>query len=138
MNNRLFARRYAEITRRKIYEASLDLGQEAWETEKMARSFFQLLEAKLDLQNRKDPPTEEEVREAVEQLKDVGRFGIFVALVIIPGGVVSLMGLELLARRFGIRTINLIPSSFRKRNKHLLPDIKQGSRKPEDDHEIEL
>ena len=87
----------------------------------MARSFFKLLEAKLDLSGRKEPPTEEEVKAAIEQLKDVGRFSIFTTLVILPGGVVSLVGLELLARKFGIKSFNLIPSSFRKRNKGNLP-----------------
>ena len=62
-----------------------------------------------------------EVKAAIEQLKDVGRFSIFATLVILPGGVVSLLGLELLARRFGIRGFNLIPSSFRKRKRSNLP-----------------
>ena len=105
----LFARKYAA------------LGKEAGETEQMARSFFKLLESKLDLSGRKEPPTEEEVKAAIEQLKDVGRFSIFTTLVILPGGVVSLLGLELLARKFGIKGFNLIPSSFRKRKVRNLP-----------------
>lgn len=117
----LFARKYASRTRELLDEGVRALGEEAGETEKMARSFFKLLEAKLDLSGRKEPPTEEEVRAAIEQLKDVGRFSIFTTLVILPGGVVSLLGLELLARRFGIRGFNLIPSSFRRRRKSNLP-----------------
>ena len=58
---------------------------------------------------------------AIEQLKDVGRFSIFTTLVILPGGVVSLLGLEMLARRFGMKGFNLIPSSFRKKRKPDLP-----------------
>jgi len=91
----------------------------------MARSFFKLLEAKLDLSGHKDPPTEEEVKAAIEQLKDVGRFSFFTTMVILPGGVVSLLGMELLARKFGIRGFNLIPSSFRKQKKTNLP-VKPG------------
>ncbi|MCD4710193.1 MAG: hypothetical protein K8R52_05055, partial [Bacteroidales bacterium] len=96
-------------------------GEETEETEQMARSFFKLLEAKLDLSGRTEPPSEEEVKAAIEQLKDVGRFSIFTTLVILPGGVVSLMGLELLARKFGIRGFNLIPSSFKKKRRSNLP-----------------
>ena len=117
----LFARKYASKTKGLIDEGVRALGEEAEETEQMARSFFKLLEAKLDLSGRKEPPTEEEVKAAIEQLKDVGRFSIFTTLVILPGGVVSLVGLELLARKFGIKSFNLIPSSFRKRKKSNLP-----------------
>lgn len=117
----LFARKYAAKTKKLIDEGVDIVGEEAGETEQMARSFFKLLEAKLDLSRRKEPPSEEEVKAAIEQLKDVGRFSIFTTLVILPGGVVSLLGLELLARRFGIRGFNLIPSSFRKRMKSNLP-----------------
>jgi len=117
----LFARKYAVKTKHLINEGVAIVGEEAGETEQMAVSFFKLLEAKLDLSRRKEPPSEEEVKAAIEQLKDVGRFSIFTTLVILPGGVVSLLGLELLARRFGIKWFNLIPSSFRKRQKSNLP-----------------
>lgn len=117
-----FARKYAMKTSRLIGKGIRAVGQEAEETEQMARSFFRMLEAKLDLSGRTDPPTEEEVKAAIEQLKDVGRFSIFATLVILPGGVISLAGLELLARKFGIRGFNLVPSSFRKKRKSNLPD----------------
>ena len=116
-----FARKYAEKTSRLITEGVKAVGQEAGETEVMARSFFKMLEAKLDLSGRTAPPTEEEVKAAIEQLKDVGRFSIFATLVILPGGVVSLLGLEILARKFGIRGFNLVPSSFRKKKDDNLP-----------------
>jgi hypothetical protein len=117
----LFARKYAIKTRALIEEGARALGEEAGETEQMATSFFKLLEAKLDLSGRKEPPTEEEVKAAIEQLKDVGRFSIFTTLVILPGGVVSLLGLEMLARKFGLKGFNLIPSSFRKKHISNLP-----------------
>jgi hypothetical protein len=110
-----FAKKYAAKTSVLIQEGVRAVGEEAEETEQMARSFFKMLEAKLDLSGRTEPPTEEEVKAAIEQLKDVGRFSIFTTLVILPGGVISLLGLELLARRFGIKGFNLIPSSFRRK-----------------------
>ena len=112
-----FARRYADRTGDLIFKSLKALGKEAEETEQMVRSFFRILESKLNLSERSDPPTQEEVKAAIEQLKDVGRFSIFTTLVILPGGVISLVGLELLARRFGIREFTLIPSSFKKRKR---------------------
>lgn len=116
-----FARKYASKTSQLIRDGVATMGEEAEETEKMARSFFRMLEARLDLSGRTEPPTEEEVRAAIEQLKDVGRFSVFATLVILPGGVVSLLGLELLARKFGIRGFNLVPRSFRKKKGSNLP-----------------
>ncbi len=116
-----FAKKYAAKTNDLISKGVKAVGQEAEETEQMARSFFKILEAKLNLNDRTDPPSEEEVKAAIEQLKDVGRFSIFATLVILPGGVVSLLGLELLAKRFGVKGFNLIPSSFRKKKKSNLP-----------------
>jgi len=121
IRSRRFAKKYAEKTSKLISEGVTAFGKEAEETEQMALSFFKLLEAKLDLSGRKEPPTEEEVKAAIEQLKDVGRFSFFTTMVILPGGVVSLLGLELLARKFGIKGFNLIPSSFRKKKKTNLP-----------------
>ena len=70
------------------------------------------------------------MKEAIEQLKDVGRFTVFTALVIIPGGVISLVGLELLARRFGVKGFNLIPSSFRKMKKEQAKQEEEAGRDP--------
>lgn len=122
-----FAIRYASKTCDLISQGIKAIGQEADETERMARSFFKMLEAKLNLNGRTDAPTEEEVKAAIEQLKDVGRFSLFATLVILPGGVVSLIGLELLARKFGVHGFNLVPSSFRNKKKSNLPANPNGS-----------
>jgi hypothetical protein len=113
--NRLFANRYARKARLFIDRTMKGFDQEAGETREMAGSFFRLLEHKLRLHDRTEPPGREEVRAAVEQLKDVGRFSVFVTAVIFPGGVISLMGLELLARKYGVN-FSLIPSAFRKKD----------------------
>lgn len=117
-----FAKKYAAKTSELISQGMKAVGEEAGETEQMARSFFKMLEAKLDLSGRTEPPTEAEVKAAIEQLKDVGRFSIFTTLVILPGGVISLLGLEMLARKFGIKGFNLVPSSFRKKRGSNLPE----------------
>jgi hypothetical protein len=66
------------------------------------------------LHERTVPPSEQEVLEAIEQLKDIGRLSVFTTAVILPGGVISLWGLELLARKYGIE-FTFIPSAFRKK-----------------------
>ena len=111
--SKLLARLYVRQAIKGINKFMTGLGQEAGETRQMAESFYKMLEHKLNLSNRTEPPTKEEVREAITQLKDVGRLGIFISAVIFPGGVFSLMGLELLARKLGIR-FSFIPSSFKK------------------------
>jgi hypothetical protein len=111
---RMFANRYARKAKYHIDKVLMGIDKEAVETREMASSFFRLLEHELNLNDRTDPPTKEEVKAAVEQLKDVGRFSIFVTAVILPGGVISLIGLELLARQYGIN-FSIIPSAFRKK-----------------------
>ncbi len=117
--HRLFARRYARKAKHFIDNAMTGMDKEANETREMADSFFRLLEHKLNLKERSDPPSREEVKAALEQLKDVGRFSIFVTAVVLPGGVVPLIGLELLAKKFGVRNFTLVPSSFRKNKQNL-------------------
>jgi hypothetical protein len=113
---KLFANRYAKKAKVHLDKVLKDVDREAEETREMASSFFRLLEHKLNLSTRPDPPSKEEVKAALEQLKDVGRFSIFVTAVILPGGVISLIGLELLARQYGIK-FSLIPSAFKKQKK---------------------
>ena len=113
-----FARHYADKTWGALKKGMKAVGKEANETEEMAISFFKLLEHKLNLKERTDPPTEEEVKRAIEQLKDVGRFSFFATMVVLPGGVISLIGLELLAKKIGLKDFTLIPTSFRKKGKH--------------------
>jgi hypothetical protein len=112
---------FADKAWKAIQSGARKFGNEATETREMAQSFFRLLEHKLNMQERTEPPTEEEVKEAIEQLKDVGRFSVFTTAVIFPGGAISLMGLELLARKYGIH-FTFIPSAFRKNAEWKHPD----------------
>lgn len=109
------ARRFATWAKKSITTAIDGMNTEAGETREMGIAFFRMLNQKLRLNERADPPTEEEVKKALEQLKDVGRISVFASVSILPGGAVSLLGLELLARKFGITKFTLIPSSFRKK-----------------------
>lgn len=114
--HRVFAAHYARKAKQHIDKAMKGFDLEARETREMAHSFYRLLEHKLNLGERTDPPGREEVVAAVEQLKDVGRYSVFVTAVILPGGVISLVGLELLARKYGIN-FSLLPSAFRKKER---------------------
>ncbi len=126
VNKTVKGKRFAREAMRLIESGMKKMGNEARETRQMAQSFFRLLAAKLDLEKRTEPPSEEEVREAIEQLKDVGRFSFFVSVSILPGGAISLLGLEILARKFGVKNFTLVPSSFRKNAEWHYPKGKSG------------
>jgi hypothetical protein len=121
---KIFAKRYARKAKFHIDRVLKGVDKEAVETREMASSFFRLLEHKLKLSERTDPPSKEEVKAALRQLKDVGRFSIFVTAVILPGGVISLIGLELLAKQYGIN-FSLIPSAFKKKKKGDDPPVRE-------------
>ena len=107
--------KYADKTSKLIKKGMAGIGEEAEETKVMAESFFRMLSHKLRIDDRSEAPSEEEVKAAIEQLKDVGRFSIFATISIIPGGGFSLIGLELLARKMGVKRFTLVPSAFRKK-----------------------
>jgi len=111
---RAYARKYAKKAKEAFDSGTKKMGKEAKETQEMAASFYKLLEHKLNLNNRTEPPSEEEVKEAIEQLKDVGRVSFFATISILPGGAFSLIGLEMLAAKFGLKNFTFIPSAFRK------------------------
>lgn len=114
LRRKRLAKKFARQSYKILKKTMSGVGQEAFETKEMAQSFFKLLENKLHLNNRTEPPTEEEVKAAVEQLKDVGRFTFFSTISIIPGGGFSLIGLEILARKMGVKNFTFVPSAFRK------------------------
>ncbi len=116
-----YANSYAKIVKTAFDSGVKKMGTEAKETKEMAHSFFHLLEHKLRINERSEPPTEQEILEAIEQLKDVGRVSFFATISIIPGGAVSLIGLEMLATKFGMKNFTLIPSSFRKNSEWHYP-----------------
>lgn len=110
-----FAYRFADRAKSSVEEFIEGMGEEYNETVEMSRFFFKMLEEHLQLRERETPPSKEEVKKALEQLKDMGRVGIFASVSILPGGGLSLLGLEILARKFGVKNFTFIPSSFRKR-----------------------
>lgn len=113
-----FAGRFVSSAINSLRKVRSGMENEWRETQDMAQSFFKVLEHKLNLNERNDPPSKEEVKKALEQLMDVGRFSFFASVSILPGGGVSLIGLELLARKFGVKNFSLVPSSFRKKQKY--------------------
>lgn len=110
-----YAHRFAENAKKSLETFLEGMGEEYDETVEMGKYFYHYLENKLQLRERTTPPTKEEVKQAIEQLKDMGRVGVFASISIIPGGGLSLLGLEVLARKLGINNFSFIPSAFRKR-----------------------
>ncbi|MCG8696990.1 MAG: hypothetical protein MI922_02965 [Bacteroidales bacterium] len=129
LKSRILARNYARKSRKGIEDTMKKLGQEKRETQEMAKSFFQLLEHKLNLNERTEPPSKEEVRAAIEQLKDLGRFSVFTSISLIPGGGFSLIGLEVLARKFGLKNFTFLPSAFREQKEKDSKDKNPGKQK---------
>ena len=108
------AQKFARESKKALQRTMSATGEEVEETKEMAQAFFKLLSSKLDMSNRTVPPSPEEVKVAVEQLKDVGRFSVFATVSILPAGGIGLVGLELLARKFGVKNFTFVPSAFRK------------------------
>ncbi len=107
------ARHLARMSHLALKRTLKATGTEMSETKEMAQAFFKLLSSKLDMSNRTTPPTDEEIKLAIEQLKDVGRFSVFATISIIPAGGIGLVSLELLANKLGVKNFSLIPSAFR-------------------------
>lgn len=122
LREKRLATKYANKSYKLIKTTMTGVGQEAVETKEMAQSFFKLLESKLNLKDRTEPPSEEEVKVAIEQLKDVGRFTLFSAISILPGGAAGLIGLEILAGKLGVKNFTFVPSAFRKMGKQTKAD----------------
>lgn len=83
------------------------LKQERSETQDMMRTFFTLLTQKLPSGRQPEP---EEVKAAIEQLKDVNRMAGLLVLASMPGSVVTLPILCKLANKYGIE---IMPSAFK-------------------------
>ena len=113
----LRARLFARKAKKSVIFVGKGFGQEYGETKEMAKVFYSLLEEKLSLSNRETMPNEEEVKKAIEQLKDVGRLSVFTSISLLPGGGFSLIGLELLAKKFGVKNFTFVPSAFRNNEK---------------------
>jgi acyl-CoA synthetase (NDP forming) len=84
------------------------LKQEKDETRTMMRTFFSVLTQKLPQGKQ---PEEQEIKEALEQLKDVHKMAGLLLVSITPGSIVTLPALCALGRRYGIE---LLPSAFKK------------------------
>ena len=110
-------RRFARKAKMSIIKAMKSFDEEVNETKEMANAFFELLGSKLNISQRSRPPSEEEVKAAIEQLMDIGRFSVFTTVSILPGGGFSLIGLEILARKLGVKNFTFVPSAFRKKKK---------------------
>lgn len=80
----------------------------------MSNTFSILLMEKLNIKHRYDIPTEEEVQEAIKQLKDVPKIMPFVALLIvpIPGAMMSYTLLSFLLHKASNGQVNILPDKF--------------------------
>ncbi len=104
-------KRYLDAQKRYLKSVShivSGLKQEKDETRTMMRTFFSVLTQKLPQGKQ---PEEQEIKEALEQLKDVHKMAGLLLVSITPGSIVTLPALCALGRRYGIE---LLPSAFKK------------------------
>jgi len=83
------------------------LNQERIETKEMMGTFSSLLTQHLPAGRA---PTNTELKDAIEQLKDIHRMAAFLIMAIIPGSVITLPALFALGKRFDVE---MLPSAFR-------------------------
>lgn len=89
--------------------------KEGLETAEMASVFNRHLRKKLNLKNRKDNPTKEELRIALTQLKDIPKLLPFVAVMLaapIPGSSTMYTVFAYFLKKKSGGKINLLPDSF--------------------------
>lgn len=119
-------KRYLESQKRYLKSVShilTGLKQEKEETRTMMRTFFNVLTQKLPQGKQ---PEESEIKEALEQLKDVHKMAGLLLVSITPGSIVTLPALCALGRRYGIE---ILPSAFQKDDEQeieILEDILNG------------
>jgi len=103
-----------------VIENFLKLGyaakMEAVETRDMANTFGRLLAAKLKINKKGELPTEQEIREAISQLKDIPRFLPFFTVVFlpVPGITEAYIFLAVTLEKLSKGTISLLPSQISK------------------------
>lgn len=81
----------------KTYRAFIS--KETTETKEMLIVFKDLLHKQLGSNKN---PSEEDIKKAIEQLKDVGKISALIPLVLLPGSVLTIPILVKLGKRYGI------------------------------------
>ncbi|WP_339673212.1 hypothetical protein [Dasania marina] len=123
--------RYSKVLDRVM----VGLSKERVETKVMVRTFFDALTQKLP-NGRK--PDEQEIRAAIEQLKDVHKIAALLLLAITPGSVVTVPMLCAFGRRYGIE---VLPSAFQSNDPSLAVAAavigEPDEDKPTEDKELE-
>lgn len=94
--------------KKKAEKALIASKVEAQETNKMLETFFKQLKNKIS--SNKSEITEEDVLEAIKQLKDVGKFSLIAPLFIVPGGGTTVTLLYTFAKKYF--NINILPDNF--------------------------
>ena len=87
------------------------LNEERIETKEMMGTFSSLLTQHLPNGRQ---PTNNELKGAIEQLKDVHRMAALLIMSIVPGSVITLPAIYALGKKFGVE---ILPSAFRKDDK---------------------
>ncbi|MFN7115254.1 MAG: hypothetical protein ACK4TA_00555 [Saprospiraceae bacterium] len=109
-----------QLLGRAVIENFLKLGyaakMEAVETRDMATTFGKLLAARLKINKNGELPSEQEIREAINQLKDIPRFLPFFTVVFlpVPGITEAYIFLAVTLEKLSKGSISLLPSQISK------------------------
>lgn len=89
---------------------------EVEDNSEMISTFYHQLRYKLNIENREDIPTEEEMKKAIEQLKDIPKFTAIAStfLLPIPGATIGYIYLVRGIEKLTNNKIDLLPDNFKK------------------------
>lgn len=105
-------RRVARVPRMMFWAFMM----EGIETKKMVQTFVKQGQGRLLLFKKSEPPTEQEIREAIEQLKDLPKFLPFFVFITVPvpGVTESYVLLAVTLEKWLGQKFSLLPTHFRK------------------------
>jgi len=97
-------KRYIKKIKKSLYIYKKIIRRETIQTKKMLITFKIILEKQM---GGKSEPSKEDIKEAIKQLKDVGKITILTPLLFLPGSVVTIPLLVKIGKRYGI---DILPS----------------------------
>lgn len=83
----------------KLANSLLFVKRETKQTKEMVITFKQLLNHKI---GDKEKPTKEDIEEALKQLQDLGKIGLLLPVIALPGSIITIPLLIKLGRKYNI------------------------------------
>ena len=97
-------KRVKATLRKSYYNSKKVIRREVLQTKRMLITFKKILHQQM---GGKSQPSQEDIKEAIKQLKDVGRITFLTPLLFLPGSVLTIPLLVKLGKKYGI---DILPS----------------------------